>query len=90
MNSGGASFQYDPFGRRVGNTVLGATTNYAYDGVNPVQESSGGTVTANLLTGGVVMRLVNFRTSAAWPQLLLALSQGRDSEKSSQFLRRNR
>jgi len=44
----GASFQYDPFGRRTSKTVGGATTQFLYDGVNPVQEISG--TTANLLT----------------------------------------
>lgn len=29
----------------------GTTTNFVYDGLNPVQEKSGATVTANLLTG---------------------------------------
>ena len=53
MNMGAASFQYDSFGRRVGKTVLFGTTNYLYDGTNPVQELSGTTPTANLLTGGV-------------------------------------
>ncbi len=40
--SGGvsASFQYDPFGRRVSKTI-GGTTQYLYDGANPVQELSG-------------------------------------------------
>ena len=47
-----ASFQYDPFGRRVSKTI-GGTTQYLYDGVNPVQEISGATASANLLTGGV-------------------------------------
>jgi RHS repeat-associated protein len=46
-----ASFQYDSFGRRTGKTVQGTTTNFVYDGLNPVQEKSGATVTANLLTG---------------------------------------
>jgi RHS repeat-associated protein len=46
-----ASFQYDPFGRRVGKTIGAVTTNYLYDGVNPVQELSSGSATANLLTG---------------------------------------
>jgi len=52
--SGGASasFQYDPFGRRVGKTI-GGTTQYLYDGANPVQELFGTTASANLLTGGV-------------------------------------
>jgi RHS repeat-associated protein len=46
-----ASFSYDSFGRRTGKTVQGVTTNYVYDGLNPVQEKSGATVNANLLTG---------------------------------------
>jgi RHS repeat-associated protein len=52
--SGGtsASFQYDPFGRRVSKTI-GGTMQYLYDGVNPVQELSGTTASANLLAGGV-------------------------------------
>jgi len=52
--SGGASasFQYDPFGRRVSKTI-GGTTQFLYDGANPVQELSGTTASANLLTGGV-------------------------------------
>ena len=50
--SGGvaANFQYDALGRRVSKTVVG-TTQYLYDGVNPIEELSGTTVTANLLTG---------------------------------------
>jgi RHS repeat-associated protein len=32
-------------------TVQGTTTNFVYDGLNPVQEKNGATVTANLLTG---------------------------------------
>jgi RHS repeat-associated protein len=52
--SGGASasFQYDPFGRRVSKTIVGMT-QYLYDGANPIQEISGTTASANLLTGGV-------------------------------------
>jgi len=46
-----ASFQYDPFGRRVSKTI-GGTTQYLYDGANPVQEISGTSASANLLTGG--------------------------------------
>jgi RHS repeat-associated protein len=53
MNSGADSFQYDPFGRRVAKTNVTSTTNYLYDGLNPVQELSGTTPTANLLTGGL-------------------------------------
>jgi RHS repeat-associated protein len=46
------TFQYDAFGRRVSKTI-GGTTQYLYDGVNPVQELSGTAASANLLTGGV-------------------------------------
>jgi RHS repeat-associated protein len=46
-----ASFTYDSFGRRTGKTINGTTTNFLYDGLNPVQEKSGATVNANLLTG---------------------------------------
>jgi hypothetical protein len=42
------SLQYDAFGRRVTNA---AGTSFLYDGLNPVQELSGATPTANMLTG---------------------------------------
>lgn len=45
-----ASFQYDAFGRRMAKTIGGSTTNYLYDGANPVQEQNGSN-SANLLTG---------------------------------------
>lgn len=48
-----ASFQYDAFGRRVGRSVNGNQVNYLYNGLNTVQELSGTTPTANLLTGNV-------------------------------------
>lgn len=53
--SGGtsASFAYDAFGRRAGKTIGGATTNFLYDRLNTVQELSGSTPTANLLTGDI-------------------------------------
>jgi RHS repeat-associated protein len=47
----GASFQYDPFGRRTSKTIGGVGTQFLYDGANPVQELSAGTPIANLLTG---------------------------------------
>lgn len=53
MNMGSASFQYDAFARRTAKTVLATTTNLLFDGVNPVQELSGTTPTANLLTGSI-------------------------------------
>jgi RHS repeat-associated protein len=46
-----ASFTYDAFGRRSQRTVGGASVQYLYDGPNVVQELSGGTPVANLLTG---------------------------------------
>ena len=45
-----ASFTYDARGRRRGKTVSG-TTNFLFDDSNVVQELSGSTPTANLLTG---------------------------------------
>ncbi len=46
-----ASFVYDPFGRRMAKTVSGLTTDYLYDGLNPIEELQGGTASAKLLTG---------------------------------------
>lgn len=46
-----ASFLYDAFNRRTGKTIGGVSTNYLHDGWQIVQELSGTTVTANLLTG---------------------------------------
>jgi RHS repeat-associated protein len=46
-----ASFGYDGFGRRRTKTVGSTTADFLYDGLNPVQELSGGNVVANLLTG---------------------------------------
>jgi RHS repeat-associated protein len=83
--SGGASasFQYDPFGRRVSKTI-GGMTQYLYDGANPVQEISGTTASANLLTGGVDEYFQrtdsagarNFLTDALGSTLALADSTG--------------
>ncbi len=50
-----ASFVYDAFGRRASKTISGVTTQFLYDGLNPVQELAAGnppaSVTANLVTG---------------------------------------
>jgi RHS repeat-associated protein len=46
-----ASFQYDSNGRRVNKSVNGAASGFLYDGGNTVQELSGGSPSANLLTG---------------------------------------
>jgi YD repeat-containing protein len=53
--SGGttASFQYDPFGRRVTRNILGSATNFLYDGGNSIQELSSGSPTADVTSGGV-------------------------------------
>jgi RHS repeat-associated protein len=45
------SFAYDGIGRRRSKTIGGTTTEFLYDGLNPVQELASGTPTANLLTG---------------------------------------
>jgi RHS repeat-associated protein len=51
--SGGASasFQYDGVGRRRAKTISGTTTGFLYDGLNAVQELSGGSPSANILAG---------------------------------------
>src|SRR5205823_13233867 len=46
-----ASFVYDGMGRRQKKMINGNLTEFLYDGVNPVQETSGVTVLANILTG---------------------------------------
>jgi RHS repeat-associated protein len=45
------AFAYDAVGRRRAKTIGGTTTQFLYDGLNPVQELSGGSPIANLLTG---------------------------------------
>jgi RHS repeat-associated protein len=45
-----ASFVYDPLGRRQRKTINGTSTDFVYDGLNPVQEAVGATI-VNLLTG---------------------------------------
>jgi RHS repeat-associated protein len=65
-----ASFQYDPFGRRVTKQVGSSAAQYLYHGINPVQELSGGSPMANLLTGfGVDERFQ--RTDANGPASFL-------------------
>jgi len=46
-----ASFVYDGTGRREKKTISGSLTEFLYDGVNPVQESSGASILANILPG---------------------------------------
>ncbi|HEV2201013.1 MAG TPA: RHS repeat-associated core domain-containing protein [Bryobacteraceae bacterium] len=47
---GTTAFQYDGYSRRSQN---GAGVSFVYDGLNPVQEIVGGSVRANLVTGGL-------------------------------------
>jgi RHS repeat-associated protein len=51
--SGGstASFVYDADGRRALKSINGTTTQFLYDGLNPVQELQNGAPSANMLTG---------------------------------------
>jgi RHS repeat-associated protein len=46
-----ATFVYDGLGRREKKTINSSVTEFLYNGVNPVQETSGATVLANILTG---------------------------------------
>lgn len=46
-----ANFQYDGRGRRVNKTINGVSTGFLYDRLNPAQELTGGTPSANILTG---------------------------------------
>ncbi len=72
-NSGGATYAYDPLGRRVSKTLLSTATNFLYDGPNPVQELNGTTPTANLLTGGVDERFQRTDATGAYSYLTDAL-----------------
>jgi RHS repeat-associated protein len=45
------SFVYDGLGRREAKTINGSLTEFLYDGVNPVQETSGAAIVANILSG---------------------------------------
>ena len=65
INSGTtASFLYDAFNRRQTKTIFGNSTSFLYDRINPVQELSGATVTANLVTGLAVDEIFS-RTDSA-------------------------
>lgn len=46
-----ASFVYDGLGRREKKTINGSLTEFLYDGLNPVQETSGAAILANILPG---------------------------------------
>ena len=53
----------DSFSRCTRKLINGTTTNLVYDGLNPVQEKNGATVTANLLTG---LGIDEFFTRTDW------------------------
>jgi len=72
-DSSGATFSYDPLGRRMSKTMLSTTTNFLYDGANPVQEQNGSGVTANLLTGGVDERFQRTDSTGTYDYLSDAL-----------------
>jgi len=72
-DNNGATFTYDPLGRRVGKQILSASTDYLYEGANLVQERSNGAVTANLLTGGVDERFVRTDSTGSFNYLTDAL-----------------
>lgn len=85
MDSGStASFVYDPTGRRATKVVFGTATNFFYDRSNPVQELSGTTPTANMLTSGLdqyftrqdATGLMSFLTDALGSTIALADSTG--------------
>jgi RHS repeat-associated protein len=66
----GVSLQYDAFGRRTKNA---AGTSFLYSGSNVIQELSGSTVTANLLSGGVDEVFSRSDSSGVFVQLKDAL-----------------
>jgi len=72
-DNNGASFSYDPLGRRVGKQIQTTRTSFLYDGVNAVQELNGSTVTANLLTGGVDERFTRTDATGSYNYLTDAL-----------------
>jgi RHS repeat-associated protein len=59
-----AAFTYDAVGRRLSKIVNGANLEFVYDGLNPVQERSGGAAVANLMTGSGIDEFFR-RTDAA-------------------------
>jgi YD repeat-containing protein len=69
---GGGTFAYDAFGRRTQNAN---GIQFLYDGANQVQELSGSTVTANLLTGLGVDEILT-RTDSAGARSFLTDALG--------------
>lgn len=65
-----ANFQYDSIGRRATKTINGISTGFLYNGQTPIQELSGTTPTANLLTGLGIDEYIT-RTDSAGTRTLL-------------------
>jgi RHS repeat-associated protein len=70
INGGQASFQYDPFGRRIAKTIGAASTNYLYDGFSTAQEFVNGALSASLMNGPSVDQILA-RTDASGTQSVL-------------------
>jgi RHS repeat-associated protein len=70
-----ASFSYDAMGRRTDRTVGAVGTGYLYDGANAVQELSGASVKADLLTGLGIDQVLA-RTDSAGTMSLLSDALG--------------
>jgi RHS repeat-associated protein len=69
------SFTYDAFGRRQKKTVGATVTSFLYDGANTVQELTGASPSANLLTGLGVDELFQ-RTEGATARTFVADALG--------------
>ena len=64
---GSSGFAYDSFGRRTQNA---AGTGFLYDGVNPIQELSGSTAIANLLTSPFIDEVLSRTDSSGTSSFL--------------------
>jgi RHS repeat-associated protein len=72
-----ASFVYDGLGRREKKTVNSSLTEFLFDGLNPVQETSGSTVLANVLPGlGIDEFLTRTEVSSGTTSFFLADALG--------------
>ncbi len=72
---GSFAYVYDALDRRVSKSVAGTTTQFVYDGLNPVQELQSGSASANLLTGLNLDELFQ-RTDSAGARALLTDALG--------------
>ena len=72
-----ASFVYDGLGRREKKTINSNLTEFLFDGRNPVQETSGATVLANILPGlGIDEFLTRTEVSSGTTSFFLADALG--------------